>query len=243
MRYLFLALIPLAYGLVSQPAQAIFNVTSPEIKVGVLGVESRNRWDQDDRPSKDGFAMHALRIDYGFTKRFGIEVTGFLKDVPSHGHRYDATEFEGEFRFYEPGDYWLDFGLKLAYEIGGESSDADAIKAKLLFQKALGAWVYTANVNFSQKVGPQAQSDLEGSLGWRTRYNMGYGIDPGFEYYASYGELSELGAYSDQSHRIGPMFYGDIAPGLTYQAGYLFGISHATEDGSAKLFLRYEISL
>ena len=229
--------------LLSMPAYAIFNITSPDIKKGVLGIESRNRWDFDDRASKDNFKMHALKLDYGITDRFAVEMLGYMQDIPQHGYEYTSTEFEGKFRFYDPGEYWLDFALKLSYEWKQQDTKADQGKAKFLFSKDFGKWVHVANANFSKEIGTDASKDTELSLAWRTKYKLNKHFEPGFEYYNGLGELSDMQGYDEQTHRIGPMMFGQIVPGLKYQAGYLFGLSDAAEDGSFKFFLRYEIPL
>lgn len=225
------------------PAWAIFNVNPTTIKKGVLGLESRNRLDDDDRTSKDHLEMHALKSQYGITDRWAIEMQNTWQDTPQHGYEYLSSEFENKFRFYDPGAYWLDFALKLGYEWKNQNRKADQVKSKFLFAKKLDKWSNIANLNLSKEIGSDAVKDTELSASWQTQYALNPHFNPGFEVYSSLGEIADMPNYSEQEHRIGPMFFGTLAPGLSYQAGYLFGVSQAATDGSFKLFLKYEFPL
>ncbi len=230
-------------SLSASPAHAIFNVVSTGIEEGVAGIESRNRFDHDDRVGEDGFRADTIKLDYGITKRWQMELALNWEDIPQHGYNYASTEVESKFRFYDPGDYWLDFSMKLAYEIAHESGVADAAKTKLQFAKKFEKWDHTANLNFSKEVGKDATKDITSSFAWRTRYAANEHFKPSIEYFASLGEWVDMPSYNDQAHRIGPVVYGNLTPEIGYKLGYLFGLSKAAEDGSFKAFLSYEFML
>ncbi len=232
-----------AATLSASPAYAIFNVSSPNIKKGIAEIESRNRYDVDDRASRDGKIINAVKMAYGVTDRFALELQGDMEDAPNSGYNYDATEVEGKFRFFEPDTYWLDFALKIAYEWNHDPDSAEAVKAKFLFAKKLGDITVMQNTNFSKEIGTDASTDTTLSTSWQVRYTATPHIQPGIEIYNSFGEISDMPDYNSQAHRIGPMFYGRILPNLSYQVGYLLGTSHAAEDGSFKFFLKYEFPL
>jgi hypothetical protein len=165
------------------------------------------------------------------------------QDTARHHNEYVSTEFETKLRFYKPGDYWLDTAVKFGYEFRHDNNRANQVKTKLLVQKNLQDWYHLANFNFSKEVGEYAAKDVEMSIGWRTKYKFKPYFEPGFEYFANFSELTDMPSYGNQSHVAGPMFFGEVLPGVKYQAGYLFGISDAAPDGSAKFFLRYEFPL
>jgi len=62
---------------------------------------------------------------------------------------------------------------------------------------------------------------------------------PGFEFYADTGNLRGNLDYNDQSYRIGPTAYGNVTENVTYNIGYLFGISEASKDGRVKMIISY----
>jgi hypothetical protein len=234
--YLLLNLLP-------WPAHALFNNNSASIKEGLFNIESRNRWDEDDRASKNSFQAHSLKFDYGLSKYATIEMQNLWQDVGKKHNKYVSTEFETKLRFYDPNAYWLDAALKFGYEFRHDSNRADQLKTKLLVQKDFPDFFHLLNLNLSKEVGADTRKDVELSLGWRTKYKLSPYFEPGFEYFANYGELVDMRALKNQPHRIGPMFFGEILPGVKYQAGYLLGLTDAAEDGSFKFFLRYEFPL
>ena len=233
----------IALLLMCSPAYAIFNINTADITKGKLILESRNRIDEDDRPSKDGLQGHALRFSYGTSDRMTMEGQALWQELPRHGFEYTSTNLEAKFRFYEPKDYWLDSAVKIGYEMHSDDGRADQLQARLILQKKIDKWTTITNINFAKEIGAYTRNDLQSNLGWQTKYTLDRHFEPGFEYYANFGELAHMPSYENQAHRIGPMFFGEIVPNMKYQIGYLFGISHAAEDGSAKFFLRYEIPL
>lgn len=229
--------------LYAAPAFAIFNVSSPGIEEGAAEIESRNRYDVDDIAARDGRVISAIKATYGFTDRFGMELQGDWQDAPGHSLNYAATELEGKFRFYDPGAYWLDFALKIAYEVTHESATADAVKTKFLFGKTIDQWTFLNNINLSREVGSYAEGAASLSTAWQARYAVNKHFQPSLEMYNSFGDIRGMESYSGQSHRLGPVIHGEITESVKYQLGYLFGISNAAEDHSFKLFLKYEIPL
>ncbi len=227
------------------PAYAVFNISSPGVKPGLLELELRNRWDFDDpSASQDGYRNHVLKAEYGFNDWFAAEIQGKAEKRQSNEYEFAASAIETKFRLAKPGEWWADPAIKLGYEWAYTPSTINKAKVKFLFEKNIGKWNSVLNLNFGKEMGTNARKDTDFDAGWRVKYKLHKNFEPGVEMYNSWGELSRTGDFdNDQKHRIGPMFFGEIVPGLKYQAGYLFGISDATEDGSLKLFLKYEIPL
>ncbi|MFO0389707.1 MAG: transporter [Alphaproteobacteria bacterium] len=225
------------------PAHATFNVSSPGIKKGIAEIESRNRYDVDDSASRDGRAINAIKMVYGVTDYFAVEFQGDWQDNPTSGYFYDSSEVEGKFRFFEPDAYWLDFALKLAYEWNHEPDSAEAMEAKFLFSKKLSDITVMQNTNFSKEVGTDASADTTLSTSWQARYKISPLFQPSIEVYNSFGEISDMQGYEEQSHRIGPVLHGELTESLKFQLGYLIAASDAAEDGSFKFFLDYEFPL
>jgi hypothetical protein len=68
-------------------------------------------------------------------------------------------------------------------------------------------------------------------------------FNPGFEYYGNLGGIKDKGALDNDQRRIGPVFYGDVGHGVSYELGWLFGISRQAEDNVIKLNLSFEFPL
>jgi hypothetical protein len=228
----------------ASPAHAVFNISSPSVKEGKLEIELRNRWDFDDESaSQDGYRNHVSKLEYGVNKWFAVELQGKAEKRHLNKYELNAGEIETKFRLAEPGTLFFDPALKFSYEWATTPGVANRAKTKLVLEKNMDKWNTLINLNFSKEMGTNATKDTNFDTGWRVKYKLNKYIEPGFELYDNWGELSRTGDYKSQRHRIGPMFFGEIVPGVKYQFGYLFGISDAAEDGSLKLFLKYEIPL
>lgn len=244
MRFYVLFFLSVFLLCVASPARAVFNISSPGVKEGELDLELRNRWDFDDESaSQDGYRNHVAKAEYGMNQWWSLEVQGRAEKRHLGEYEYSLSDIETKFRLAEPGMLWADPAIKLAYEWGHTPSIVNKARVKLLFEKNIDKWNIVSNFNFGKELGTNASRDTDLDAGFRVKYKLHKNVEPGIEMYNGWGELSRTGDYESQRHRIGPMFFGEIVPGVKYQFGYLFGISDAAEDGSLKLFLKYEIPL
>lgn len=225
------------------PAHAAFEVTSPYVEEGIMELEWKSRMDFDDRASEDDYRENKLEVKYGINNWLALAVEGEVEKERGDNTTYSATELEAYLQFSEPGEYWLDSGAKLEYEFAHHARSADKVEAILLLEKETGRLVHTANVKLEREVGEFSNDETEGGLGWRTRYLWKPWLEPGFEWHSDLGELSDMGSWSEQKHRVGPAVYGKLGYGFAYETGYFFGVSRAAEDASAKFILEYEFPL
>ncbi|MEQ1704593.1 MAG: transporter [Rickettsiales bacterium] len=216
------------------------NVYSPYVEEGMLEIESKNRFDFDDRASEDNFRQHKLAVEYGFTSQWKAALYGELEKENGSGYKYTATEIENIFQFTEVGEYWADVGALVAYEFKHPNGDADKFEAFLLLAKNFNKFTTMANIGFEQEVGSNSNSNPEGEIKWMAKYNYLPILSPGVEYYGEFGEITNSDDYDSQKHRLGPVMYGKFGHGFKYEAGVLFGISDAAEDYAVKLNLEYE---
>ncbi|NBX02818.1 MAG: hypothetical protein EBR02_01880 [Alphaproteobacteria bacterium] len=219
------------------------DVKSPYVEQGIMEVESKNRFDFDDRASEDRFRQHIVGVGYGFNRWWFAELEGEWEKEAQHGYSFNATEIENKFQLTEQGEYFVDVGALLAYEFSHEQGGADKVEAGLLLGKLTTDWSHLANIIVEQEVGANKNANPELDLKWQTTYNYSKLANPGFEYYGELGEASDMQGWDTQKHRIGPVVLGNLGSGVKYDIGWLFGTSKATEDNVIKLNLEYEFSL
>jgi len=224
------------------PARAEFKVWSPYVEEGVLEFELKERHDFDDDRAGDHFQQHKLEIKYGVSSWLALAVEGEVEREAGEGSDYEATEFEAYLQFTDPGEYWLDAGGKLVYEITHDAGKADKVEGALFLQKGIGRWTHRLNLTLEKEVGHKPDG-LEFEAAWRTGYLIAPAFEPGIEWYSGFGEIEHTGNWSAQEHLAGPVAHGKLGGGFKYEAGYLFGLSRGAPDGSAKLILEYEIPL
>jgi hypothetical protein len=229
----------------TQEAYATKKVYSPLVEKGELEFEMRGSYDIDERASKDNIQKQKYAIGYGLTERWFTEVYGELartKNDDAEDNDWDMTavSWENRFQLTEQGQYWADLGFYAEYEASLEDKHADKIETKLLLEKSLPNFTHTLNVNFEQAIGRHTTEDLEGGLAWSSRYRLSKTFQPGFEYHADFGELSQPISFQEQKHQAGPVIYGKIK-NIKYDVGYLIGLSDAAPKGEIKWIFEYEI--
>lgn len=223
-------------------AEASRMVYSPRVEEGMIEMEYRGQYDIDERASEDAFQKHKFAIGYGFTNWWAAELYAVVEREATGNWIYDETEWENRFQFTEQGEYFVDVGALVEY-VHKTENRADKIEAFLLLEKQIARTVHTANLGFEQEVDSNATGGPEPVAALRSMYLLNPHYNPGIEYYGEFNKIGNHGTLSEQHHRAGPALYGDIAPGWSYEIGWLFGLTQATEDHSLKFILEYEFPL
>ena len=163
---------------------------------------------------------------------------------------WNATTLESYFQLTERGKYFFDVGLFVEYsqETG---PGPNSFKFGPMVYKELPAILgvttgHTLNVFFSREVGGNAGKATDLEVAWQSVALLHPLFAPGFEYYATVGDIGRAGSYNQQEHFVGPVLTGSqsLAPygKLKYEVGYLFGLTSATPKGAVRWKLEYEIS-
>ena len=230
-----------------QAARADKKVYSPIVEPGELELETKGQYDFDHkRPEKNDLQQqkYALGLgvnDWWFTEFYGEIEKGRNSDGEDLNFKFTALEFENRFQFTPQGKYWLDVGGYVAYEGSFEDKHPDQVEWKLLLEKSLPYFTHTANIIFSRQVGAgNAREEVKGGFAWSSKYRLCERFQPGLEYHAGFGTLRSHNTYDQQSHQIGPVFYGRLARHIKYDVGYLFGISNPAPLGELKWNIEYE---
>lgn len=226
--------------LLSSNAQAALTIYAPYVEKGIMEIESKNRFDFDDRSSENNFRQHQFAVEYGFTSQWKAALYGELEKENGHGYKYSATEIENIFQLTEVGQYWADVGVQASYEFAHPTGSADKMEMFLLLAKNFTKFTTIANIGFEKEIGSNSNQNPEGEIKLLAKYNYTPMFNPAVEYYAEFGEITHSGDYDSQKHRFGPVIYGKLGHGVKYETGVLFGISKAAEDYALKLNLEYE---
>src|SRR5216684_1796291 len=164
-------------------------------------------------------------------------------------HNGDTT-FENILQLTPQGKYWADLGFFAEYSHAASRRDADSFTFGPLIQKELSDvmgtdTVHTLNLLFSKEVGRNRTDDTPFFYAWQSRVRLDPHFEPGIEIDGQMDDIAAPGKLADQRHRAGPVVAGlhSLAPygKIKYEVGYLFGLTHATEDGTMRWRLEYEI--
>ena len=251
-RVLVTGLASLLLGVVfmaaSDQAHASHKIYSPYVDEGEVELEMRAHTTFDSDASKNSNEKMKFEAGYGVTDKWFTTIGGEVADNANHQHEYQATFWENIFQLTEQGQYWVDVGAYLEYEVGHTSGSSDQVEGKLLLEKAVGQYVNTANLVLVREVGSNAANATNFEYAWRTKYLFSKAVELGVEIYGEMGELGHFLPSAQQDHRIGPVLSGVLPLGSRkgkwlYEVGYLFGASDAAPDGTLKFNLEYEFRL
>lgn len=220
-------------------AHANKTVKSPYVEQGEFELESKTGYDIDGDENTDGAWKEVLGAGYGVTDFWFTEAEVEFARAGRQGADPEtkALKWENKFQLTQPGEFFVDVGAAAEY-VYNTAGDADKVEGKLLLGKQLEKVNLLANAIVKREVGSEASDENEYEFSWSASYRYAPNFEPGLEMYNEVGNFE--GDFDEQTHRIGPVAYGDLGGGIKYDAGVLFGVSESAPDATLKLILEYE---
>jgi len=236
------AMILLCLGMTMQATDAqAKKVYSPIVEQGEVELEYSLDYSVDADPTKNTSARHQFELEYGVTERWMTAIYGDFRKKPGKKFTYQGFKWENIYQLFEQGERWLDAGLYVEYIVPQKSlNKADALEIKLLLEKQQGRLIHTANIVLKKELGAKAVNNTSIGYAWRSKWRWKRWMEPAIEAYGSLGEVGNTKPLSQQSHQVGPVVIGKLRSGLTYELGYLLGLTTASDQGHLKFILGYE---
>lgn len=237
------------FGIVC-PADAAKHVYSPIVEQGEIEIETTGVYDFDHRKDKNAVQEYKNAIGYGVTDNWFTELYGEFErgqDEDGDGNtklsrvKFTNLEWENRYQLTEQGKYWLDAGIYFAWEIPLRQKNPGKVEGKILLEKSMQRFTNTANLILEKEVGGGSTEQTTAGIAWSSRYRICEHFQPGFEYWANFGQIRDRLSYPEQNHQLGPAFYGHLTPHIKYDVGYLFGVSRAAPSGELKWNFEYEL--
>lgn len=232
-----LAALTVLFSLHPKIAAASSKVSSPDVTKGQVELEYRGGYDWDDDTEKqDQQESHKFCVNYGITDRWRMEsklVAGGRDDDLD----WTTLEYSNRYQLLKDKEGWLKFSLQANYKFSLVPSKPDKLELTALAAKDTGPFTHITNINFENELGHAAHGSTDINLGWKTKYRWKPYLEPGGEFYADFGKMSDDNV---KKFQIGPTIGGKVeGTGFKYDLGYLFGLNHNVADGRAKLILTY----
>jgi Iron permease FTR1 family len=229
----------------SHPAYAEKRVFSPVVVQGEREIETTGVYDFDPAKNKNAVQEYKNAFGYGVTSNWKteLEIEMEREGTDEDGlTRFKAThaEWENILQLTQQGEYWLDAGAYLAYEAPLINKEAGQFEGRILLEKSMQKITNTLNIYINKEVGGGRDPHIDGGIAWSTKYRLAPYLEPGFEYYADFNPIDRHLTFNQQSHQVGPAFYGRLSRHIKYDIGYLFGISDEAPRGELKWILEYE---
>jgi len=216
-------------------------VYSPIVEKGEVEVSYSLDYAIDHRAAINTSARHQFEFEKAVTDRWATAVYGDFRQKPGQGFAYHGFKWENIYQLFEQGEHWLDVGLYGEYFTPKPSlNKPDALEFKLLLEKSWGRFIHTSNIVVKREIGANANRNLFAGYAWLSKWRLMRAFEPGIELHGSMGEFRKFKPLSQQSHQAGPVVMGKFRNGFTYELGYLFGLTSASNQGSVKCILGYE---
>ena len=241
-------LIVLLLATISLPGFALAvnqqtKVQSAIVNKGEMDIQlNADMYDDKQKPLIDNTKNFEGEINYGFSDNFEFGVNFLGQDNKANGFEYNMTGGNFTLQLSEEGNGSpVAAALRGAYDMAHNGQEADIASGMLIFSHEGESFEYNLDVGVFSEVGDNANQDLSGDFRASMNYVFSQMFKPGIEYYTQTAELDQVTNYSDQQNRAGPVIYGNITEGLSYEAGYLFGMSDTAPDATYKLNLQYKV--
>jgi FTR1 family protein len=238
------AALALAAGALAVPRPAVAGlvVYSPIVEGGEVAVELRGARDRDASAWRNGAEEHKAEVEYAPTDYWLTEALATIGREPGGARELTELSWENVLQLTPQGKYWADVGLLVEYAHALRSAGHDAIELGVLAEKQVGASVVTANLTGEQALARGARAALGYALRWRWR--LAERFEPGVELHGELGDWGRFGSLGAHRHQIGPAAKGLLrtAPrgALKWEAAWLFALTGASPDSTARLQLEYE---
>ena len=186
-----------------------------------------------------------LEITHGLARNFELGFYAFTSLKPDGQYEFLGTQIRP--RVTAPSNWNWPFGASLSMEFGIFRADASQ---DFFWQGEIRPIIDITINNFYFSLNPNMDFVLSGEnkyLGLTPQFKAVYTLKEkygfGFEYYGALGTFQHIPPVNEQEHLLGPMIDLYIDPKWEFNAGYLFGLTPASNQQIIKLLLGRRIGL
>jgi len=252
---LFKVLLFVVLGVVSNVQAGGFSIFSPLVEEGEIAIELRYADVIKAESNEEGASSMVLALEWSISENWRLEFVTEYETPAAGSTEHEAYEIEFVRNLTEQGEDGVSYSSAVVFAAGyaSEETAADTIELGYYYEKGLGEKEgksveasypssFTLNIKLEDQQGSNVESGIEVGYGVQYKTEFSGEMQIGVELY---GEISEeASSFDKQEHLAGPVLFGEIELGkeseLSYQIGYLLGLSDAAADGVFKLNLVYE---
>jgi len=186
------------------------------------------------------FANHTVAspeigVGYGVTSRWYTEIYADAVKVNGGGSQWTETAWQNDFLLTQ-GQYDFDLALHTKIERPRDSSQGYGVEFGPVLQTEIGKTQFNVNAFFQRDYRSGDDGAMQLTYQWQIKQHWKRWFQPGVQGFGEVGQWDHWLPRDQQSHRIGPAFFGSRDVGkqeIKYEAAYLFG---KNSDRHAKSF-------
>lgn len=225
----------------STPAQASPSdyVVTPLVQQGEREIDFKAGTAKNHDGTRE--SAYSLGLGYGVNSWWFTEFYAKWHREPSLPNTFDAWEWENKFQLTETGKYPVDLGFLLEIERPKDRSEGYEYVWGPLLQTDLTPSIQgNLNVLVTKHIRAATPTKAEMGYQWQLKYRWQPNFEYGLQGFGDMGPTSHLSSRDEQSHTLGPAFFGRVRTGqhefIKYNAGVLFGAT----DGSPRTTFRLQ---
>jgi len=183
-----------------------------------------------------------VEVTHGLTKHF--ELAGYLVTaiVPDVGPKFAGARIRPRFRL--PEEWRLPFKISISTELGFNKHQFDpntiTLEIRPILEKEFGKWYLSLNPDFSKSLrGPDSHRGFEFEPGVKVSYAVTKKLEPGVEYYAATGPVTNFETPHDQHHLIFETLDVNAGPDWELNFGVGRGLTGTSERWVVKWIIGY----
>jgi len=205
------------------------NFTAEGSKTVIDGVQPTNHAEHE-----------TVEITEGFTPWFETGFYIFTTIQPDGGWQWVGDHIRPRFR--APDSWHWPVGVSISNEIGYQrrqfSTDTWTWEIRPIVDKRTGRWYWSFNPTLDRSWhGLTVNQGVVFSPNVKVSYNFTKKVAGGFEYYGSWGPVTDLLPLREEQHQIFPTIDLDLSPEWEVNFGVGFGATSSTDHVIVKLIL------
>ncbi len=215
--------------IIANPSHArIGSVPNAVVNEGQLRLTWRNAYNLDkEKKSLDNRLRSRVGLDYGITDNYAWLVMLQGQDLQGQSPDFSNIFFDQRLELTNSKDDAFYSGLRLRYEARILANQPDITHIRFIIGKELDGWDF----RFNQILGMEVGGYRKGGMIIDTRFHVAYKYNEkhsmGMESFSNFGNVATVHGYGNQSHTIGPTFFGALTDEINYETGYMAGVSKA----------------
>jgi hypothetical protein len=218
------------------------NVYTPQVEYGKRELDYRYGWiSKGNDPHRNATL---LGLGYGAGQYWYTELYLRYNREGDSGNRFNAIGWENKYQLTEVGQYPVDIGFLVKFELPDSRSQGLGLKFGPLFQTDFGNTQVNANLLFSRNYHADVPNPMRLDYQWQAKYRSNPLLEFGVQGFGEVGAWDHWAPRSQQTHLVGPAFFGKLPlagrQAIKYSAAYLIDVSDAIHSKAFRAQVEYE---
>jgi hypothetical protein len=225
----------------STAAATTGSVFSPDVDAGSRAVEYRAAYipEDDDRPKS---FTHRLHYQHALNEQWRWR--GIVTQRSTDGERLELRygRLELQWQYLENQDAGWDGALRFELQIAEGDDLPHRVRIAWTGKVDLSPeWQLRANVLAGREFGAGSGPGLTLETRAQASYRLTQGARIGLEMFSGLNNTSDVGSWSEQQHRLGPIVKASVGEHWSLNLSYLAGISDRASNDTFRLLITRDL--